>query len=265
MAVNTRSAQPEVEFVLGDTGAEVDLPDDAPLPDGDPYVTTDLGPTDVAALFYTSHRRGRALLHIGNDRVLPQGSADHARGVRDQRREPDPLPRHTREAGPHSRTLISVPLFHVTGRNAQFIVAAHLGGTSVIMPTPDLSRLVAALAEERFPFLVTVPTAYFLLLRHPGFTGADVSGVRWLAYGGATVAPSLVRAVKETYPRSTVINGYGMTETASLFSVLPDRMPPSTRTTDRRRRCNRALPRRLADSKVPQYATVVTEARGAAA
>src|SRR5690242_2413501 len=40
--VNTRSAQPEVEFVLADAGATVDLGPDRPLPDGEPYVATDL-------------------------------------------------------------------------------------------------------------------------------------------------------------------------------------------------------------------------------
>src|SRR6516162_4808169 len=39
VAVNTRSARPEVEFVLSDCGARVDLASDTPLPDGNPYVT----------------------------------------------------------------------------------------------------------------------------------------------------------------------------------------------------------------------------------
>src|SRR5262245_50539117 len=38
VVVNTRSAQPEVEFVLSDAGVKVDLAADTPLPDGDPYV-----------------------------------------------------------------------------------------------------------------------------------------------------------------------------------------------------------------------------------
>jgi acyl-CoA synthetase (AMP-forming)/AMP-acid ligase II len=32
----------------------------------------------------------------------------------------------------------------------------------------------------------------------------------------------LVRAVKEAFPQATVFNGYGMTESASLMTVLPD-------------------------------------------
>ncbi|MEU9294386.1 AMP-binding protein [Streptomyces sp. NPDC048266] len=212
VAVNTRSAPPEVEFVLADAGVKVDLPDGAPLPDGDPYVDTDLDRADVAALFYTSGTTGRPKGVPTTHEAFVTNAENLIRCLG--------IPR---DAGPDLRTLISVPLFHVTGCNAQFVVAACLGGTSVITPALDLTRLTAALTEERISFLVTVPAVYSLLLRHPAFAGADVSGVRWLAYGGAPIAPSLVRSLKEAFPTATVINGYGMTETASLITVLPDR------------------------------------------
>jgi len=43
---------------------------------------------------------------------------------------------------------------------------------------------------------VTVPAVYALMLRHPAFAAADTSGVRWVGYGGAPIAPSLVLALK---------------------------------------------------------------------
>ncbi|MEV6201575.1 AMP-binding protein [Streptomyces sp. NPDC051771] len=212
VAVNTRSAQPEVEFVLGDAGVKIDLSATTPLPDGDPYVAADLDPTDVAALFYTSGTTGRPKGVPTTHEAFVTNAENLIRclGV-------------PRDVGPELRTLISVPLFHVTACNSQFMVAAYLGGTSVIMPALDLPQLSEALAAERISFVVTVPAVYSLLLRHPGFAGAQVSGVRWLAYGGAPIAPSLVHALKDAFPRATVINGYGMTETASLITVLPDR------------------------------------------
>ncbi|MFD9903024.1 class I adenylate-forming enzyme family protein [Streptomyces sp. NPDC059063] len=211
VAVNTRSALPEVELVLANAGVEVDLADGVPLPDGDPYVATDLDALDVAALFYTSGTTGRPK----GVRTTHQAFVTNAENLTRCLGIP-------RDAGPELRTLISVPLFHVTGCNAQFVVAACLGGTSVIMPSLDLATLTAALTEERISFLVTVPAVYSLLLRHPAFADAEVSGVRWLAYGGAPIAPSLVRSLKDAFPAATVINGYGMTETASLITVLPD-------------------------------------------
>ena len=58
-------------------------------------------------------------------------------------------------------------------------------------------------------------------MRHPAFADADVSSVRWVGYGGAPIAPSLVHQLQGAFPTAEVFNGYGMTETASLLTALP--------------------------------------------
>lgn len=211
VAVNTRSAQPEVEFVLSDSGAAVDLAPGAELPDGRPYVTERLGPSDTAALFYTSGTTGH-----------PKGVPTTHEAFLTNTENAIRCLRQPRDLGEAMRTLISVPLFHVTGCNTQLLAAARLGGASVIMPTLDLGALLTALTAERVSVMVTVPAVYSLLLRHSGFAALDVSNVRWVGYGGAPIAPSLVRSVKDAFGHATVFNGYGMTETASLMTVLPD-------------------------------------------
>lgn len=211
VAVNTRSAQPEVDFVLSDSGAGLDLAPDAALPDGPPYVTEQLGRADVAALFYTSGTTGH-----------PKGVPTTHEAFLTNTENAIRCLHQPRDLGEGMRTLISVPLFHVTGCNSQLLAATRLGGASVIMPTLNLDALIAALGAERVSVMVTVPAVYSLMLRHSGFAGTDVSGVRWVGYGGAPIAPSLVRSVKSAFPHATVFNGYGMTETASLMTVLPD-------------------------------------------
>lgn len=211
VAVNTRSAQPEVDFVLSDSGAGLDLAPDSALPEGPPYVSEQLGRTDVAALFYTSGTTGH-----------PKGVPTTHEAFLTNTENAIRCLQQPRDLGEGMRTLISVPLFHVTGCNSQLLAAARLGGASVIMPTLNLDALIAALGAERVSVLVTVPAIYSLLLRHKGFAGTDVSGIRWVGYGGAPIAPSLVRTVKNAFGHATVFNGYGMTETASLMTVLPD-------------------------------------------
>ena len=212
VAVNTRLAPPEVEFVLADCGAVVDLAADSPLPDGAPVVVDDLGPDDVAAFFYTSGTTGH-----------PKGVPTTHRAFVSNVRNMLVSLALSGEPGPGLRTLISVPLFHVTGCNSQLLVALYVGGAAVIMPALDLIGIVDALVTEAITFLVTVPAVYSLLLRHPRFVDADVTGVQWVGYGGAPIAPSLVIDLKKAFPYSAVSNGYGMTETASLMTVLPDR------------------------------------------
>ena len=209
--VNTRSAQPEVEFLLSDAGARVDLAPDAPLPDGNSYVADDLERSDIAALFYTSGTTGRPKGEPTTHEAYLTNAENKLRSVGLQR-----------DIGEEFLTLVSVPLFHVTGCNSQLLTAAYVGGTSVIMPALDLARLATTLPGERISSMVTVPAVYALLLRHNDSSGADVSGVRWVGYGGAPIAPSLVKAVKDTFRGAAVFNGYGMTEAASLMTVLPD-------------------------------------------
>ena len=209
--VNTRSAPPEIEFVLSDAGVRIDLAPEHALPDGHPYVTHELHHLEAAALFYTSgttgHPKGVPTTHEAF--VTNTENAVRCLGL-------------PRDLGTDMRTLISVPLFHVTGCNSQLLAAMRFGGASVIMPALNLEELIATLTAERISMMVTVPAIYSLLLRHKAFADADVSGVRWVGYGGAPIAPSLVRAVKEAFPQATVFNGYGMTESASLMTVLPD-------------------------------------------
>ncbi len=211
VVVNTRGTAADVEFVLADAEVSVDMAPGQPLPDGPASVSESASPTDVAALFYTSGTTG-----------LPKGvPTTHAAFVTNTENMIRCLGLAHAELAT-LRTLISVPLFHVTGCNSQLLVAARTGGAAVILPALDLPTLMNTLSAERISLLVTVPAVYALLLRHPGFATADCSTVTGVAYGGAPIAPALVRALRAGFPQATLMNGYGMTETASLLTVLPD-------------------------------------------
>ncbi len=210
VAVNTRSTQPEVDFILSDSGTTIDLSADTPLPDGDPYVEEGLSLADTAAFFYTSGTTGSPKGVPTTHEAFLTNTANVAACFA--------IPSNI---GQDLRTLISVPLFHVTGCNSQLLVAAYYGGTAIIMPALDQQLLLDTLVAERITFMVTVPAIYALLLRNPEFEKIDTSGIGWVAYGGAPIAPTLVAALKGAFPNARVSNGYGMTETASLMTVLP--------------------------------------------
>src|SRR6185437_6500172 len=201
---------------LVDSGAAIDLAPESPLPDGDPVDPAPAFPDDAAAIFYTSGTTGRPKGVPTSHHAFLSNAESMARALFPESRG------GSSEDDPELRTLISVPLFHVTGCNSQLIVAAYTGGAAVILPALDLTALIEALPAERISFLVTVPAVYALMLRHPKFADADTTGVRWVGYGGAPIAPSLVLALKSAFSSSQVSNGYGMTESASLMTSLPD-------------------------------------------
>jgi len=205
--VNTRFTDEEAGYVITDSGARYVFAPGAALPDGSPLVVDDQRPADPAAIFYTSGTTGfpkGAVTSHGNF-LSNAETCRRALSV-----TPDDL-----------RTLISVPLFHVTGCNSQLLVAVYLGGTAVIMPTFDVGVFLRAIEEERIDTMVTVPAIYWLAISQPAFADIDISSVRSVSYGGAPIAPELVARLAKAFPQARLGNGFGLTETSSVATFLP--------------------------------------------
>ena len=66
-----------------------------------------------------------------------------------------------------------------------------------------------------------MPAIYYYILNHPDFTPAKVAGVRWASYGGAPIAPELVRRIMDAFPNARLGNGFGLTECSSIATFLP--------------------------------------------
>ncbi len=207
--VNTRLTEAEVAYVVSDSGAAYVVAPGEPLPDGDPLAVGDPGPDDAAAIFYTSGTTG-----------FPKGAVTtHANFLSNCESCRRIL--NAKGADEPPRTLISVPLFHVTGCNSQLLFAAYLAGTSVIMPQFDAGTFLQAIETERIDVLTTVPAIYWLAINQPRFAETDVSTVRGLSYGGAPIAPELVARIMKAFPAARVGNGFGLTETSSVTTYLP--------------------------------------------
>jgi acyl-CoA synthetase (AMP-forming)/AMP-acid ligase II len=209
--VNTRFTEEEVAYVVRDSGASYTFAPGAPLPDGAPVAGEELGPRDLAAIFYTSGTTGfpkGAMTSHGN---FLTNSENAFRCLFTDRAE-----------GPSTSTLVSVPLFHVTGCNSQLITALDLGGRTEILSGPlDFDGFFQAVGEHGVNQLVSVPAIFHAVVHHPRFPELDVSRVRWVSYGGAPIAESLVHRLKDAFPQARVGNGFGLTETSSLTSFLP--------------------------------------------
>jgi acyl-CoA synthetase (AMP-forming)/AMP-acid ligase II len=124
--------------------------------------------------------------------------------------------------GTHLRNLVSVPLFHVTGCNSQLIVTTQLNGTTVIMPAFEVQAFLKATVDEGINILTSVPAIFWLAMSQPNFHEYDVSNVRWVTYGGAPTAPDVIARLRASFPNARLGNGFGLTETSSVSTFLPD-------------------------------------------
>ena len=206
--VNTRFTEPEVRHVLTDSGAALVLGPDGPLPDGPPRVVEHLGRADLAAIFYTSGTTGfpKGAMTTHENFCANSENALRVAGI---------------PTDPGVRNLVSVPLFHVTGCNSQLLPTLQAGGTTVVMPAFDVQRFLRAISEERIRVVTSVPAIFWHALNQPNLAEFDLTGVGWASYGGAPIAPALVRRIIEGFPAARVGNGFGLTETASISTFLP--------------------------------------------
>jgi acyl-CoA synthetase (AMP-forming)/AMP-acid ligase II len=207
--VNTRFTESEVEYVISDSGASYVFEPGAAMPDGEPYVVDDLKPSDLAAIFYTSGTTGFPKGAMTTHENFLSNCETCRRVI------------HL-EGDVDLRNLISVPMFHVTGCNSQLLITMMMGGTTVIMPVFDVQTFLRAVVDERINVLTTVPAIYWLAMNQPNFGDFDVSTVKWVSYGGAPTPPDVIAKLRASFPNARLGNGFGLTETSSVSTFLPD-------------------------------------------
>ncbi|MDE3070729.1 MAG: AMP-binding protein [Acidobacteriota bacterium] len=209
--VNTRLTEEEAAYIVGDSESKLTLGPETALPDGPPMAIEGLTGSDLAAIFYTSGTTGFPKGAMTSQENFLTNSENCLRSLDLDRAE-----------GPRLSTLVSVPLFHVTGCNSQLIPLLHVGGRVEILTNPlDIDGFFEAVGVNGITHLVSVPAIYNLVIRHPRFAELDVSGVRSVTYGGAPIAESLVRDLERAFPGARLGNGFGLTETSSLATFLP--------------------------------------------
>ena len=164
-----------------------------------------VGEDDVAFIMYTSGTTGRPKGAMGTHLGIISSNVSFERcmGLRDG-----------------DRTLVAVPLFHVTGLIGQFLSMAFVGGTTVIMRTFDAAEAVRLLDAERITHMIAAPTVFTMMRQQPGHRAAGRT-LRTVGYGGAPTPPDGVAAMREWLPTATLQNAYGMTETCSPTTLSP--------------------------------------------
>lgn len=231
--VNTAYTEPELEYVLADSGAAllvapgardgiagVPVTPVAPEGDGPPPAVAD-DPAALAFLCYTSGTTGRP-----RGAMLTSGAL---RANQEQCLAMDPPP-----VRPDDRVLLVLPLFHVYGLNAGFGMVAATGACAVLEESFDPRATLAVMAEERITAVPGAPPMYQAWLAVADAVGSDAdlrrafAAVR-LASSGAAPLPQDVWTAMRERAAVTVWEGYGLTEAAPVVAstLAPGRAKPA--------------------------------------
>jgi long-chain acyl-CoA synthetase len=179
-----------------------------------------LVPDDLAMIMYTSGTSGKAKGAASTHRALCQAifnmeccaiaaamTNGEAIGVMLQR-------------GHEPASLLALPLFHVSGLHAQFLVNLRAGRRIVMMYKWDVERALDYIAQERITGVSAAPAMVLDLLESPKYEQTDTSSLFTLGVGGAATPKKVTQLMGEKLPQNFSGTGWGMTETNAQGASL---------------------------------------------
>ncbi len=127
--------------------------------------------------------------------------------------------------GAGDRYLVATPFFHTFGYKAGFVAAINAGATLFPLPVVDVPSVLNIVDRERITVLPATPTLFQMVFDHPEKDRYDLSSLRLSAVGAASVPVQLVERMRSEL-FSTVVTGYGLTESTGVITMSRPEDPP---------------------------------------
>ena len=223
--LNTRHAEPELEYALKDSGARVLITDRDPgrlgavvdhvisIPDsyesalaGAQPVELGVGVSedDLAGLFYTGGTTGLSKGVMLSHRNLIANTFHWLATV--PQREDD-------------RYLIIAPLFHAAGSNS-VLGSIWTTGCQITLDVFDQEVALDLIETHGVTATLGVPTMLAAMAEAQHARPRRTDSLRLIAHGGSPVATEVLRRTHNAFPSAQLVEVYGATELSPLATVL---------------------------------------------
>ena len=121
-------------------------------------------------------------------------------------------------ARPDDVVLHVPPMFH----SAELVKTVYLmeGAANVYLPKFDPVSLLSAIEQFQVTFVLLVPTMLMVTLQSEKAGHYDVSSLKQIIYGASPMSADWIKLAFKAFPNVEIAQGYGLTETAPLLSML---------------------------------------------
>lgn len=119
------------------------------------------------------------------------------------------------ERGFPSKTLLAIPLFHISGCYSVFLLSLRGGRGIYIMHKWDKQKALETIEKERITTVYAVPSMLMDLLDAEQWDDYDTKSLFAFGAGGSAQPPHLAEQILKQIPNSLPGTGYGMTETSA--------------------------------------------------
>ncbi|WP_068255653.1 class I adenylate-forming enzyme family protein [Janibacter corallicola] len=119
----------------------------------------------------------------------------------------------------------ALPLFHVFGQAAVMFTCLTFGASLSLQRPFDPAALLRMAADQRLTGLAGVPTMWNAMLHaETDVTAEDLTQLRLASSGGAALPLEVAKAFRERFG-ATVLDGYGLSETAGASTFNREEFP----------------------------------------
>lgn len=184
-------------LVLGGPALEADILAAAPRP------ATEVSAHDEALLLHTGGTAGRAKCVV----------LSHAHVLANALQMAFAWP-----ASEHDVALHVAPMFH----SADLVMTGFMlrGAANVYLPRFNPADLLATVERCRVTAMMVVPTMLVMLIESGLVARHDLGSLRRILYGASPLSRPWVTRALATFPAVDFFQGYGLTETAPILTVL---------------------------------------------
>lgn len=175
-----------------------------------PFHQPQIDEQDGAFILYTSGTTGRP-----KGAVLAHINAVHSVMNYKKRFETDET----------MKTIVAVPMFHVTGLVGQLLHMFYIGGTVYSMKRYQNEAYIQLILKYEINFLFNVPTIFIMMSTSEEFQKHSFDFVRKVAFGGSPIYQQTFQMLKQAFPNAELHNAYGATETTSPATLMPTSYP----------------------------------------